>query len=133
MTDAKPLFTHEDFIHAYSRADALEDGVLIDVSPLAREAGFRYPVALTQALWADIRAIPERAAGQDVEGRLWDVLFLGVQAIRAAQERGDVPSDSLFYSLSLPVGSRNAYRVKLVCGPGDAAEPVITLLRPEED
>jgi hypothetical protein len=38
-------------IHAYSRAEALEDGVLVDVTSTAREAGFRIPVALTRAVW----------------------------------------------------------------------------------
>jgi hypothetical protein len=33
-------------------ADALRDGILIDVSPTAREASFKYPVALTAAAWA---------------------------------------------------------------------------------
>jgi len=33
-------------IHTYTRAQAIEDGVLIDVSEMAREAGFRWPVAV---------------------------------------------------------------------------------------
>ena len=37
-------------IHAYSRSQAIEDGVLIDVTATAREAGSRYPVALA-ATW----------------------------------------------------------------------------------
>ena len=36
-------------IHTYTRAQALADGVLVDAGPLAKEAGFRWPVALTQA------------------------------------------------------------------------------------
>ena len=39
------MFENADLIHRYSRADALRDGVLIDVSPTAREAGIRYPSA----------------------------------------------------------------------------------------
>jgi hypothetical protein len=39
----------EDSIYRHTRADALRDGVLIDVSETAKEAGFRYPVALTRA------------------------------------------------------------------------------------
>ena len=35
------MFDKADLIHAYTRADALGDGVLIDVSQTAREAGFR--------------------------------------------------------------------------------------------
>src|SRR5690606_27193956 len=36
-------------IHVYTRAQALADGVLVDAGPLAGEAGFHWPVALTQA------------------------------------------------------------------------------------
>ena len=43
------MFESFDFIHRYTRAEAIRDGVLIDVSATAREAGFRYPVALAAA------------------------------------------------------------------------------------
>lgn len=125
----KNLFSDADLIHAYSRKEALEDGVLRDVSDRAREAGFRVPVAVTAALWEDITNIPSGRSFQDVEGRLWDVLWMGLRAIQNSKERGS----TLRYSLVMPVGARTAYTVKLVCGPGDNAEPVITLMRPEED
>jgi len=41
------MFENADLIHRYTRADALRDGVLIDVTATAKEAGFKYPVALT--------------------------------------------------------------------------------------
>ena len=40
-------------IHSYTRAQAIEDGQLIDVSTVAREAGIVWPVALTSAAWDD--------------------------------------------------------------------------------
>ena len=46
-----PLFDDTDLVFSYSRRQALEDGVLVDVSEMAREAGFRYPVAITRAVW----------------------------------------------------------------------------------
>ena len=44
------MFEKADLIHSYTRAEAIADGVLIDVSATAREAGFKYPVALTAAV-----------------------------------------------------------------------------------
>ncbi len=38
-------------ISAYSRAQAIEDGILVDVSDTAREAGFNIPVAITRTVW----------------------------------------------------------------------------------
>ncbi|MGW9402311.1 DUF6573 family protein, partial [Streptomyces sp. NPDC055642] len=71
-------------IHTYTRAQALADGVLVDAGPLAQEAGFRWPVALTQAAHAEAVAWnPEHEAGQDETGRLWDVLWLATIAARA--------------------------------------------------
>jgi Family of unknown function (DUF6573) len=45
------MFDGAETVHLYTRADAIADGVLIDVSAVAREAGIRYPVALTRAVW----------------------------------------------------------------------------------
>ncbi len=67
-------------IYAYSRAQALADGTLNDVSEVAREAGFACPVALTSAAWCDCvawsQADSQRQGYQDEAGRLWDVLWL---------------------------------------------------------
>jgi Family of unknown function (DUF6573) len=52
------MFEGADFVHRYTRAQAIEDGVLIDVSATAREAGIRYPVALTSAVWGRCVAVP---------------------------------------------------------------------------
>ncbi len=66
-----------DFVFTYTRAQALQDGVLLDVSERARQAGFRLPVAVTAALWQDVAAIPPSYQGiQDVQGRLWDLLWM---------------------------------------------------------
>lgn len=127
--DKKSPFADGTLIYSYTRKQALEDGVLMDVSELAKEAGFRYPVAVTAALWADIHAIPQSKSWQDGNGRLWDVLWMALAAIRENKTGGS----ELVYKLVMPVGRTTSYRVKLVCGPGDAAEPVITLMRPEED
>src|SRR5262245_31632100 len=70
------MLENADLIHRYTRADAIRDGVLIDVSATAAEVGFRWPVALTAAAWAKCVAVPHGVACQDEVGRLWDVLAL---------------------------------------------------------
>ncbi len=127
--DKKNPLDSADVIYAYTRQQALEDGVLINVSNMAKEAGFTYPVAVTAALMADIKAIPESKSHQDCVGRLWDVLYMARQAVRRAKS-GET---ELVYRLIMHVGRNTYYTVKLVCGPGDDAEPVITLMCPNED
>ena len=72
-------------IFSYSRKEAIEDGVLIDVTETAREAGFRYPVALTSAAWATCVSVPAGVECQDEKGRLWDVLTMLRHASRGAR------------------------------------------------
>lgn len=90
------MFEDTDLIHRYTRAQALEDGVLVDVSETAKEAGFRVPVALTQAAWADcVHWTEDDSASvvhQDQSGRLWDVLWMARLAAGAAREGTEPPS-----------------------------------------
>jgi hypothetical protein len=39
------MFEDSELIHSYSRAQAIADGVLIDVSETAKEVGIVFPVA----------------------------------------------------------------------------------------
>jgi hypothetical protein len=41
------------YLCLHTRTQAIEDGVLVDVSKTAKEAGFLYPVEITSAAWAD--------------------------------------------------------------------------------
>ena len=111
------------------RAQELRSGVLIDVSDMANEVGFVYPVAVTKNLWEDINAIPAAYSHENVKGRLWDVLMMAKVAARQS-ERGGA---ELHYNLVLHVEGTSVYPVKLVCEPGDDFAPVITLSNPEKD
>ena len=122
---------------SYSRAQALADGVLIDAGSMAKEAGFKWPVALTQAVWKDCVAWTEQdnrtQVYQDESGRLWDVLFMAYFAICTSRRTGDQLHFSL-YRIPRDGCSREAIEVnlKLIVGSGDSAEPVVTILLPDE-
>jgi hypothetical protein len=125
-------------IHRYTRAQALADGVLVDVSASAREAGLRWPVALTAAAWADCVAWSEadsrRKTYQDEAGRLWDVLVMAAHAIRHARGNAAQLSYALY---RIPRQGERLHpeqvTLKLVAGPGDHGEPVLTVMLPHED
>ena len=126
------LFTEADVIDIYTRAQAIEDGVLVEVSEIAREAGFKWPVAITAGLWVLINDIPPNLQGiQDIEGRLWDVVWMANWAVR----RGE--GTETFYTLRMDHNANGRryknVRLKLVSGPGDDFEPVITIMLPNED
>lgn len=125
---------HPDLVFSYSRSQAIADGVLHDVTDMAREAGFRYPVALTAGVWADCVAWCNGSdgRGQDENGRLWDVLSMARLAIKQAEG-----SEVRFSVLVVPEFGASSEPVlkslKMMVGPGDALEPVLTILLPGED
>jgi hypothetical protein len=119
-----------DLIYTYTRQEAIEDGVLVDVSETAKEAGFKYPVAVTRSIWNEIIE-PDAIAqthGEDAPGRLWDVLWM----LKCASRNSS--GDTLIYSLlATKDGRKHIRKLKAVCSPGDMPEPVITIMLPEED
>ena len=138
QTSDRKETTMQDFfgevIHSYSRAEALDDGVLVDVSKTAKEAGFVFPVALTAGVWADVNDIPEAKQGiQDVDGRLWDLLFSAAQRCKKSTGNRSDEEDGLPFDLIMHVGEAPYYHAKVHLGPGDEMEPVITILRTDED
>jgi len=114
-----------EVIYSYTRADALTDGQLVDVSTTAREAGYRYHFAVTRALWDVLEIIPSHTPWQDLEGRLWDCLMVGRMEIKKAPEG----VSRLTFEVILSVeGSKRKYQtICLDIGPGDNAEPVFTM------
>jgi hypothetical protein len=131
------MFDERDLIHPYSRKQALEDGVLVDATSVAQEAGFRIPLALTSAVWTDCVAWNENdaargALGQTERGRVWDVVWLAAHAARVHRASGG--NRAPFSVMRIPRGGRRAERVELVVhiGPGDAGEPVATIMLPLE-
>ena len=151
--------TVEDFfgpvISSYTRADALADGMLVDVSEMAQEAGFSIPVAVTTAVWHDCIDWPEDEAngyGQSIDGRQWDVLkmaYYKISSIRVhpLSEVRYFKSDDLLYKLNvIPRGTKpnnsgaiddftgaEETTLKINIGPGANAEPVLTIMLPNED
>lgn len=136
------MFEDADVISCYTRADALADGALVDVTATAKEAGFTLPVAMTQAVWLDCVAWGESEqtrkpkACQDEAGRLWDVLGMAAHAARRAKAQG-AGGRVAFEVLRVPAdgGGLKARLVELVLhiGPGDTAAPVLTIMQPHED
>jgi hypothetical protein len=126
----KPRDVSDPLIYSYSRGEAIEDGVLVDVTQTAREAGFRIPVALTRAVWERYVAVPPKVIAQDEPGRLWDILWIA--SLTARRNR---TASEFFFSVYVRNDNRQPRprRLKCAVGPGDEGEAVVTILLPEED
>jgi len=124
------MFEDFELISSYSRKQAIEDGVLVDVTETAKEAGIKYPTAVTHAVFEQYLRVPPGVEGQDERGRGWDIIWMLKFAIARAPE-----GDFLIYTVFVRNDNTAPKPVKLkaICHPGDEGEPVITVLMPDED
>lgn len=146
------MFEPSDLIHSYTRAQAIEDGVLVDVSDVAKEAGFKLPVAITHAAWSRYVEVP---TGLEIRVSRWTVgfgTFFSCSTWRSSGRAATRPrsiTNSWWPCPMWATGSptkrlrmidraltRSTHRLvtlKALCGPGDNLEPVVTILLPNED
>lgn len=133
-------------ISVYTRAQAIEDGILVDVTREAAEAGFKWPVALTRTAYERYVEVPVDMKGeQDTRGRLWDILQMLWVAVRTKSLQGASGEFRVLVRLPASEGwqsneTRNAegdglrlVRLKAIAGPGDDGSPCITIMLPDED
>ena len=122
-----------EVIYAYSRSQAVADGLQVEATKTAAEAGIRFPVFLTRAVFDTYVAVPPGVECQDESGRLWDLLWMLRHAILSSRPA----QDRLSFALYVRNDNRKARLVKLLaaCGPLDIddPQPAITVLLPGED
>lgn len=136
MRNEHPIFG--EVIHVVTREELYENGDLIDVSKMAKEAGINVSsaergikdVAVSRRVWNEVITPDETASsfGESEEGRLWDVLWMMVVA--AKKGGGQVMEFPLFVTEK---GKHKEIKLKSIIGPGDCYKPVITILMPDED
>ena len=125
--------TFGSVVYSYTRKQAVADGVQVEVTKTAKEAGISFPVFLTRTVFDAYVAVPPDVQGQDEAGRLWDICWMLRFAIIRSRSHGDrVP-----VALYVRNDNRRAKLVKLIaqCGPLDMddAQPAITVMMPDED
>ena len=122
-----------EVVYSYTRAQAVADGMQVEVTKTAAEAGIRFPVFLTRAVFDSYVAVPPGVTGQDEAGRLWDIVCL----LRFALIKPRPGVRRLPFALYVRNDNTRPRLVKLIaiCGPLDMDEPqpAITVLMPDED
>ena len=121
-------------VYTYTRAQAVADGFQIDVTKTAQEAGIRFPLFITRAVFDNYVAVPPGVTGQDEAGRLWDIVWMTRFAIIRARPGCDRLPVALYVRNS---DTERPRLIKLVatCGPLDMNDPApaITIMLPTED
>ncbi|KKM27449.1 hypothetical protein LCGC14_1574610 [marine sediment metagenome] len=121
-----------DVISRYTREQALEDGVLCDLSLVAPDVcrqHYKWPIACTSAVWDIVdKAVNNKKHLNDINGVVHDMLWMSKMMKRTIDR-----STVMFRVKICGAGRKSLYDFKLNVGPGDDAKPVITIMLPEED
>ncbi|WP_043638942.1 DUF6573 family protein [Desulfovibrio sp. TomC] len=122
-----------NLIYSYTRAQAIEDGVLIDVTDAAKGVGFKVHTVVTATLYNGYVEPPTglTGEGQSTAGRLHDLLFLVLCAARKNHAGADRATVRVAFLMA--PGKTETVDVIVHIGPGDQGEPVLTLMLPEDD
>ena len=122
-----------EIVYAYTRAQAVADGMQVEVTKTAQEAGIKFPVFLTRTVFNSFVTVPEGVTRQDEAGRLWDIVWMlrfGILRSRPGCERIPV-------ALYVRNDNHRSRLIKLIatCGPLDMddPQPAITVMMPDED
>ncbi len=111
-----------EVISVYTRAQAHEDGILIDVNDTDAANLFKFQCSITVALHGAL----SRGAGSDAanfSARLWDVLFMAQTAGRSAN------SSDVFFKVKI---GREVLELWANCGPADDGAPCMTFGFPSD-
>ena len=100
-------------ISTYTRAQALNDGTLINISETAKTVGYKYPMAITSTLAADL-------TGHSAV--FWTLYRFAKLIAETSQEGNDL----------IVLKDVEGGEAWLHLGPGDNGEPVLTLMRPQD-
>lgn len=110
-----------------ARQDAIDDGDLIEITRMGRDAGITYPIAVSAR--AAERMVPFPNIPQEtVTENLWDTLHaFRAKAFATTKEEFEFQV-SLYQNGLVP-----NLTFKAAVSPGDDGEPVITIMLPDED
>ena len=132
MADSSLTELFGEPISVYARARTIADGVLVELWALAPDVcaqHYKYPVACTAEVWTVIDAAVKNPRHlNDLNGVVHDILWMSRMNARALDE-----STRLFDVIVEGAAPTSVFTFKAVCGPGDNAEPVITVMLPGED
>lgn len=115
-----------EIIYAYTRQQAIADGVLVDLSdhPMTRKH-WKIGLCCSSAVWTMIEEAVQQ--GKDLAGVLHDLYTLAKWAIKP---NGDA-TDRICFRAN--IGKHEDVDLILHCGPGDTPLPCLTLMLPSDD
>lgn len=119
-------------VYSYSRAQAIADGVLIDVTKQAKSVGFIVHTVVTDTLWGSIIHSDE-ATDKDLEVKITAFLKRCYAEATLAFIAHPIVKRAYFDYQDPDKPSMAPHHIIVAAGPGDSAETVLTIMFPSDD
>jgi hypothetical protein len=114
-----------------NREEAIEAGILVDVSPIAERVGLRLSVGISKPLWELGITASNQLDDDECRGRVRDVLM----ALRLHVEQAEITAPWIKFSalLALPPDSQPQICTLVAIAHKDSSAPyALTVMLPEE-
>ena len=128
-------------ISRYTRAQAIEDGELVDITSISKPMGLKHNACVSRALYNKCISPAERY-DRHAKYKVQHIVFTLIAAIRASKG-GDrieftIPgacddNGNFMDPIKTKLAEYPMVKVYSLCGPGDSGEPVITIMLQGED
>ena len=125
--------TEWELIHAYTRQQAIEDGVLVDVSEVAKKVGHVFGVALTRAVWSRCVDVAPVVEGMTDYDRVSDILWMCRNCVTIDFVGGEPGIFIIALGIEHDEIEQPLETLKAVLSYDDQGLPCITIMMPEED
>ncbi|MGN5650966.1 DUF6573 family protein [Bacillus sp. Brlt_9] len=116
-------------IHTYTRAEAIADGSLIDISNTAKEAGITIPIAITKRVFDFMVDNESEKDPKAMDWKTYDICSMLVYAAKRLPGN----SEMLYPIVRICNGEESTVNLKATILGGDNGEPVFTVSLPDED
>ena len=119
-----------EVMSVYSRKQAIDDGVLIDVTPLAKKCGFRLHTVITAGVLSEVVGRGKGKGEDEEKDRKYQAAVITTilqelhEAIR--KQPGGKDSDTIYFEVG-------TWKLWAKIGPGDDPRPVLTIMLEGED
>lgn len=114
------MFKKDELVSVYTRAQAIEDGVLIDISENAKGM-FKVPVAITRTAFLRVGKFAEMKEGEEKRIKIL-ILMVLLYFVKNRVQKEDIVNFAVKH-----------VSLKSMTHPGDHGEQVITIMLPYED
>jgi hypothetical protein len=129
------LFDGAEIISCYTWDNAVDDGIFVDVSGMAKGAGFTLPVAITRSLYSshlEVKNDHGATLGGATDLRIQTLLMLLAIHIKELKQKGEANDSMIEYHATFEEEGITTIWASIEGRSPSNPEPVMTIMLPSD-